>query len=273
MLEILPSDFGIPSMPHLIMILIFAGIIAIVLWKCEIRIDENIIVSLIPWMAFGAGLRVIGVVGLEEYNGLENISFLFGNPTVYITTFILTGCVWAVVLLLNKDQIAERVLLVSGLIGFSATMVMLSKSGWTHPIWAVVGLIAALVISILVWEGIKRKNTEVPKVLGSTGLLVILGQTLDGISTAIGIDILNFSEQTPISQIILDIGAALPIVNVMGAGWFFVCVKIGLAIALVFLFVDYVKEKPLYARILLIVMIAIGIGPGMHNLILYSVAG
>ena len=114
-------------MPHLIMILIFAGIIAIVLWKCEIRIDENIIVSLIPWMAFGAGLRVIGVVGLEEYNGLENISFLFGNPTVYITTFILTGCVWAVVLLLNKDQIAERVLLVSGLIGFSATMVMLSK--------------------------------------------------------------------------------------------------------------------------------------------------
>ena len=59
----------------------------------------------------------------------------------------------------------------------------------------------------------------------------------------------------------------------MGAGWFFVCVKIGLAIALVFLFVDYAKEKPLYARILLIVMIAIGIGPGMHNLILYSVAG
>lgn len=260
-------------MSHLIMILICAGIIAIILWKLEVRIDENIIVSLIPWMAFGAGLRVIGVVGLEGYEGLENISFLFGNPIVYITTFILLGFVWAMISFLNKDQIAEKILLISGLIGFGTTMMILSKNGWTNPMWAVGGLITALVISILVWEGIKRKSTEISKVLGSTGLLVILGQTLDGTSTAIGIDILNFKEQTPISQIILDIGAALPIVNVIGAGWLFVCIKIGLAIALVFLFVDYVKEKPLYARILLIVMIAVGIGPGMHNLILYSVAG
>ena len=84
---------------------------------------------------------------------------------------------------------------------------------------------------------------------------------------------MNFREQTPISQMILDIGASLPTANIIGVSWLVVCVKIVLAITLVFLFVDYTKEKPLYARILLIVMIAIGIGPGMHNLILYSVVG
>ncbi|MFL2521396.1 MAG: DUF63 family protein [Halobacteriales archaeon] len=273
MLDILPSDFGIPSAPYLIGILICAGIIAMVLWKCEIRIDEDIIISLIPWMAFGAGLRVVGVMGLKEYGKLESISFLLGNPTVYITTFVILGCVWSVVLLLKRDQIAEKILMGSGLIGFGTTMVVLSREGWTNPAWSIVGLVVALVVSILVWEAVKRKSAEIPKVLGSTGLLVIIGQTLDGTSTAIGIDILNFKEQTPISQMILDIGASLPVANIIGVSWLFVCVKIVLAIALVFLFVDYTKEKPLYARILLIVMIAIGIGPGMHNLILYSVVG
>ena len=244
-----------------------------VLWKYEIRIDEYIIISLIPWMAFGASLRVVEVIESGGGGGRSIISFLLGNPTVYITTFVILGCVWSIILLLKMDQIAEKILMVSGLIGFGTTMVILSREGWSNPAWSIAGLVVALVVSILVWEVVRRKSAEIPKVLGSSGLLVILGQTLDGISTAIGIDILNFREQTPISQMILDIGASLPTANIIGVSWLFVCVKIVLAITLVFLFVDYTKEKPLYARILLIVMIAIGIGPGMHNLILYSVVG
>ena len=163
-----------------------------VLWKYEIRIDEYIIISLIPWMAFGASLIVVEVIELGGGGGRIIISFLLRNPTVYITTFVILGCVWSIILLLKMDQIAEKILMVSGLIGFGTTMVILSREGWSNPAWSIAGLVVALVVSILVWEVVRRKSAEIPKVLGSTGLLVILGQTLDGISTAIGIDILNF---------------------------------------------------------------------------------
>ena len=273
MFQILPADFGIPNTSQSILVLVcFLGLAAFI-WKYEVEINDGIIMSLVPWMAFGASLRVLGVIGVGEGGPIDKISFLFGNPVVYLSTFIILGCVWAIILIMGRDQIAARILLFSGMFAFVFVMVILSREGLTHPVWGIAGLGISVVVSILVWEGIKIKNEEGSELLGSTGLLGVVGQVIDGISTAIGVDILNFSEQTPVSKIILDFGSSLPTANIIGGGWVFIFVKIVLAITLVFLFVDYVKEKPLSARIFLIVMISIGIGPGIHNLILYSVAG
>jgi uncharacterized membrane protein len=101
---------------------------------------------------------------------------------------------------------------------------------------------------------------------------VLFGHGLDGVSTAIGVDILGFGERTPASRVILDIAAELPTADTLGVGWLFLVVKLGVAAAVVALFVELVEEDPRQGYLLLALVAALGLGPGVHNLLLYAVA-
>ncbi|MCO8268932.1 DUF63 family protein, partial [Haloferax sp. AB510] len=108
---------------------------------------------------------------------------------------------------------------------------------------------------------------------GSLGLLAIFGHALDALSTAVGIDVLGFGERTPLSRIILEAAAALPTAEVIGVGWLFVLVKLVVAGFVVALLADYVREDPTEGALLLGLVAAVGLGPGVHNLLLFAIAG
>ena len=268
-MQVLPLDFILPPVPYVVFILSCACLVAFILWKTGIEINEKTIIALVPWMAFGSSLRVLSLLGIVP----GEVNYFLGNPTVYITTFIIGGIVWSSGNHFGRNSQINQVIFIGGVICFLGVMGIIISNGLNHSLWPIFGLILSILVSIGAWKIIQYKKPEIPIALGSTGFLLVLGQTVDGISTAIGIDILNFNEQTPISKIIIDFAARLPSSDVIGSGWLFVCVKIALAAYMVVLFAEYIREKPLNARIFLIVMIAIGIGPGIHNLILYSVAG
>ena len=268
-MQVLPLDFILPPAPYIIFILGFACLIAFILWKIGIEINEKTIVALVPWMAFGSSLRVLSLVGIAP----GEMNYFLGNPIVYITTFIIGGIVWSLGAHFGGNSRVDQIVFAGGSICFVGVIGIITSNGLSHSLWPFFGLILSILVSVGVWKIIQYKKSEIPIALGSTGFLLVLGQTVDGISTAIGIDILNFNEQTPISKIIIDFAGRLPSSDIIGAGWLFVCVKIGLAVYMAVLFTEYIREKPLNARICLIIMIAVGIGPGIHNLILYSVAG
>ncbi|WP_020222266.1 DUF63 family protein, partial [Halarchaeum acidiphilum] len=104
------------------------------------------------------------------------------------------------------------------------------------------------------------------------GALVIFGHALDAATTAVGVDALGFGEQTPLSRVIMQFAGSLPTAPVLGVGWLFIAVKLVLAVGIVLLLADYVREAPTEGYLLLAFIAAVGLGPGAHNLLLFTVA-
>jgi uncharacterized membrane protein len=99
----------------------------------------------------------------------------------------------------------------------------------------------------------------------------VFGHALDGVSTAVGIDILGFGERSPVSQMIIEFAAGLPTAAVIGAGWLFLLIKLALAATTVVCLSSYVREEPTEGYLLLGAVAAIGLGPGAHNLLLFTI--
>ena len=157
---------------------------------------------------------------------------LFGSPAVYATVGAAAGLAWAAV----ADRPAD---------------------GWTAGAPAV--LAAAGVGLLLV------------ALAGAVGLLAVFGHALDGVSTAVGYDLLGFGEQTPLSRLIIEVGAGLPAPAVLGDAWLFVLVKLLVGAAVVVAFDGYVRETPTEGYPLLGLVAAVGLGPGAHNVVLFAV--
>jgi uncharacterized membrane protein len=127
------------------------------------------------------------------------------------------------------------------------------------------------VVGVAAWWLLRRVAPGV-EVAGAVGALAVVGHALDGVSTAVGIDVLGFGERTPLSRVIIEAAAALPTADAIGAGWLFVVVKLVVASVVVVLLADLMREDPREGSLLLGFVAAVGLGPGAHNLLLFAIA-
>jgi uncharacterized membrane protein len=273
---VLPSGFALPPLPYLVgLLLAVAGVVGL-LYRLDPPITPRVVAAFAPWMVAGAAGYVL--FQLEAVPAV--VAPLFGSPAVYLSTFVLAGLVWAAVARFDAETwsfpSAPSVLLLSGALTAGAVvgsaLAVGSASGGLQPFWPAVGLLVSVVVAGLVWTGLRRRRPRV-EATGAAGLLVVLAHTLDGVSTAIGVDVLTgFGEQTPLSRVVLELGQALPTAQYVGGGWVFVLVKVALATGVVLLLTDYVEEAPREGVLLLGLVAAVGLGPGAHNLVLFTVA-
>jgi uncharacterized membrane protein len=165
------------------------------------------------------------------------------------------------------------------MVAFGTTLVALlaaislfdaTKYGEIEPLWPVVGLFFATVLTGVVWVGISVGFVETATVTGKTGVLVLFAHILDGVSTAVGFEVLseNVTEQTPLSRLILEAGADIPVV---GGGGLFVVVKLALAVVVLVAFQQFVEDSPRLGRLTLGFVAAVGLGPALHNVLLFTV--
>jgi len=120
---------------------------------------------------------------------------------------------------------------------------------------------------------LRRLRPAATATTGAVGLLALFGHTVDGVSTAVGVDVLGFGERTPLSRLILHAAETLPTAKLIGVGWLFVIVKMIVAGGVVVLFREYVADEPAEGYALLGFVAAVGLGPGVHNLLLFTVVG
>jgi len=259
---VLPAGFALPPLPYLLLLVLGVGAVGYLLYRQSPPVTEPVVLGLVPWILIGAALHVLYQVGLAP----SMLRPLLGTPSVYLTTFVLAGLVW----LASGDR-APTVLAASGVIGFFVVVGLVFAAGPVNLWLPLVGLVVSLFLAALVWIALRRLRPEV-EITGRVGALVLLAHSLDGVSTAIGVDVLGFGERTPASRIVLEFAGMLPTANVFGVGWLFVLVKLTVATLVVWLFADYVREEPRHGRLLLALIAALGLGPGVHNLLLYTVA-
>jgi uncharacterized membrane protein len=140
------------------------------------------------------------------------------------------------------------------------------------PYWSVVALVVATALAGAAWTVLRRFRPEAAAA-GDLGPLVVFAHTLDGVSTAVGVDVLGFGERTPLSRVILEFGASLPTAEFVGSGWPFVLVKVALAVVVVLALADSVREGAAEGYAVLALVVAVGLGPAVHNLVLFTVSG
>jgi len=266
---VLPSGFEIPPLPYLLVVLVAAGLVGYGLWRARPTVDDRTVLALAPWIVVGSSLYACYQVGVVP----AVLAPLASSPVVYLSTFALAGAVWLAALRLSDRP--HRTLAVVGalvlVVPVAAALAYGAQSGSLRLLWPLVALVVAAVLSAAVWLVLGRVRPDTVAVTGAVGALAVFGHALDGVSTAVGVDVLGFAEQTPISRLIMHAAAGLPTASVLGVGWLFVLVKVALAVVVVALFTEYVREEPTEGFLLVGLVAAVGLGPGAHNLLLYAI--
>ncbi|UWG50866.1 putative membrane protein [Halalkaliarchaeum sp. AArc-CO] len=277
---LLPEGFTLPPLPYLVGLVVALGLVGYGLYVRRPAVEAAVVVAFAPWMAVGSALHVLYVLGTLP----PAIAPLAGTPSVYLSVGAIAGGFWLVGVELDRSGVAfgggnAVVPIVIGASGFAAllaaagaTLAVGAAAGTLQPVWPAIAALLTLPVTAVAWLVLVRIAPGAKR-SGAVGVLVVFGHALDGVSTAIGVDVLGFGERTPLSQLILEVGAALPTASLIGSGWLFVLVKLAVAGLVVALFDDFVRESPAEASLLLGLVAAVGLGPGVHNLLLFAVAG
>lgn len=271
---ILPADFGLPPLPYLLALAVAAAGAVGALYVRRPPVTAATVTALAPWMAAGGALYALYQAGVVP----GRVAPFFGSPAVYVTVGVIAGLLWAAVADRPSGSWeptgAPAVLAGAGgavlaiALVFAAVVTTPNAGGGT-PLLSVGILLSAVAVSAVAWVALNRL-TDVSAV-GTVGVITVFGHALDGISTAVGYDLLGFGEQTPLSRLIIEAGGALPTADLLGAAWLFALVKVALGAAIVALFEEYVRSEPTEGYLLLGLIAAVGLGPGFHNLVLFAI--
>lgn len=272
--QVLPSGFGLPPLPYAVglgMAVLVVGVLLVLLGPPMGSWD---VLALAPWMALGATFHVLHEVGAFP----PVVDPLFGAPSVYGTTFAVAGVVWLFATVGADAGFFASVARLMGVVGTNALLVFVVflgylgfQSGTIAPLWPGVALLVSVVVAGLAFVALSVVYTDPVATTGTAGAFVVFGHTLDGVSTAVGVDVLGASERSPVPRAIMEFAADLPTAELLGVGWLFVVVKVALALVVLALFTDLVREEPYRGNALLAAVAAVGFGPGFYNVLLYLV--
>ena len=266
---VLPAGSAIPPLPHLLVLAAGVAAVGLGLRRARPAVTGSLILALAPWMVAGAALHVLYQVGAAP----GTVAPFLGSPAVYVTTAVVAGAAWLGARSAGDPRTSTRTLGGAGVVlALVAVLLVLAVGGVVRVAGPVAALAGGVGLGVVVWAVLVRLRPDDAGTVGAVGLLVVVAHALDGVTTAVGVDLLDFGERSPVSRAIMDAAAALPTADVLGVGWLFVLVKLLVAAAVVVLFADYVREEPTQGYGLLGLIAAVGLGPGTHNLLLYVVA-
>jgi uncharacterized membrane protein len=276
---VLPSGFGLPPLPYLVVLVGGVVLLTALLVALEPPVNQRTVVALAPWMALGGALHALNQPPIELYDA--TLSPLFGTPSVYLTTFNTMATVWLLLSMFGvrtgHDENISRNL---GLVGTGILTVILLLSAITalrsniiDPVWPALAVLVSLFVAAIAVLAVALWRTPLVIRARYAAPVVIFAHVFDGVSTAIGTDILGVSERSPLPRLIMEFAGSLPTASAIGSGWLFVLVKIVVALAVVVLMDDYLNEDPVEASLLLSLVAAVGIGPATNNVVLFLFAG
>lgn len=267
---VLPAGSTLPPLPYAVGVVLAVALVAWALREESVAITDRTVLALSPWMVTGATLYVLHQLAVVP----PVLSPLVGSPTVYATTFVVAGVTWLLALR------TERPLWYLGVVGVATVLVPTgvavasgAAAGTLAPTVPLLGVVVAAVLAAVTWVAYVRVRPADAAAVGIAGMVAVFGHALDGVSTAVGIDLLGFNEQTPLSRIVLDVAGALPTASAIGVGWLFVLVKLVLVVVVLSLLAGYVRDEPTEGNALVALVAAVGLGPGAHNVLLFAVLG
>lgn len=264
-MAVLPEGFALPPLPYLVVLVVGLGAVGALLRRRRPPVTDATIRAFVPWMVLGSALHVLYVLG-----ALPAVVRPFaGTPAVYLSVAVVAGAAWLAAAKTDAGT-ARRLRRVGLLLVLPAVLAVGAGAGTLRLGYALGILVGAGVAAAGTWLLLRRLSPAVT-VTGRLGILAVGAHALDGVSTAVGVDLLGFGERTPLSRLVIEFGASLPTAPAVGGAWLFVLVKLVVASVVVVALTETVREEPTTGRLLLGFVAAVGLGPGAHNVLLFTV--
>jgi uncharacterized membrane protein len=109
------------------------------------------------------------------------------------------------------------------------------------------------------------------------GLVVIWAHAVDGVANVVGIDWAkelglpaDLVPKHPVNRALIRVGEQFPetVQHFIGTAWPFLVVKLVAAVFVVWVFDEQIfEESPRYAILLLVAIVAVGLGPGTRDML------
>ncbi|MFQ3318844.1 MAG: putative membrane protein [Natronomonas sp.] len=276
----------------LILVFMLVGVL-LLLRKLDVQMSHRFYVALFPYMLFGGALRVV-----EDVNATfvrENVGMLIPFPSValiispfiYFTMFGFTLAALVGTIYLARRDVLEAFEPALATVGAAALAVTVGALLYVSATSSIVGFYPAVAIIVLVgatlvasafWWGSQRYAPYINEGTGRMGTLVVWGHSVDGIANVLSLDWneelglpVAYGSKHVINDAVVRItGSVQPewLSEAIGTAWPFMLIKIGAAIAVVWVFDRQIfEESPRYAYLLLIAILAVGLGPGTRDML------
>lgn len=261
---------------------LMAALVGTMLYVMEPPVNRRVVLSLTPWMVVGGAVHALYTA--NAYPPDFSLRPFFGPLTVYFTTFVAAGMVWAMMTTASKladSTVRDAQYMAAAGIGAALTSlgIVLSRAADAETIIpAFVGLIGAAVVASVVYLLVTIVHTTTLVQTGLLGLVVVFAHALDGVITAVGVDVLGQGSGYAAGQWLLARSAELPTAGTLGRGWVVVVAKLAVAVAAVVL-VAVLLDRPSEGdrgpagHVALGLVAAYGLGPGVHRFLTLVIGG
>jgi uncharacterized membrane protein len=268
----------------LLLLLALTGVV-LLLRRLNLGSDRRLVVALLPLVFFGGALRVVEDATDTTELLTYPLNTLVISPVIYVTVFVVALAALLAAVTAERRALVEdarRALFGVGtliLIATLAVLVVVAADDAFYPqVFAVVIVIATG--STLVVLGLMRRYA--PSTMAGTGPLVagvvVWAHAVDGAANVIGLDWMpalnagaNLVPKHPVNRFVVEVtGSVLPpsVLVVTGDAWPFLVVKLAAAALVVAVFdAKTFEESPRYAVLLLVAIVAVGLGPGTRDLL------
>jgi uncharacterized membrane protein len=287
-----PGYTLVSEVGYMIVLLIALSGVVFFMRRLDIGRERRFFYALLPFVFFGGALRVVedanDAPGITDALITYPLNTLFISPIIYFTVFFVTvAAVVASVALERQGQVADyqRPLFVIGVAVLALTLAYLGslavsgENGVTfYPQVLVIVLVGATLTALGTWTLVETYAPQINAGTGLIGLVVIWGHAVDGVANVVGLDWMtaigagpNLVPKHPVNQFVVDFTAStLPasVLAVTGDAWPFLLVKLVAATFVIWVFEEGVfEESPRYTMLLLVAVLAVGLGPGTRDML------
>ncbi len=288
-----PGYTTVSTLSYVVILLGMLSGVVLLLRRLDIGTEFRFFYALFPFMLFGGTLRTIEDAGIAATRaGVDPLipfpwSALIISPFIYFTVFAVTlACVLAAYALANREVVDDYAHALFGM-GTVALAVALGYLGFLaiatdyvtfYPQIMALTLVIATLSTWGVWKLIEGWRPSINQGTGFAGFLIIWGHAVDGVANVIGLNWMpaltgtsNLVPKHVVNELIVNwTGRLLPdsVVAVTGDAWPFLLVKLAAATFVVWVFNgEMFEESPRYTLLLLITVLAVGLGPGTRDML------
>ncbi|MFC7133653.1 MULTISPECIES: DUF63 family protein [Salinibaculum] len=289
-----PGYTTVSTLGYVVVLVFMLAGVYLLIQRIDLEPFEDFFFALVPFMLFGGALRVVedSFVAAQRADLAPAIDFPASaaliSPFIYFTVFFVTMAALAVAKWLEHSGRTDTYHYPLGALGvgaFLATFGYLAYLSVTtdyvlsFPLVLVTVVGLATLLSVAIYYGVGRYRPAIHAGTGLMGLVVIWGHAIDGVANvlasdwtgAFGIPGDGYSAKHVVNRIIIDVTQAVQpawLTDIIGDSWTFLAVKLVVATAIVGVFDrTFIEENPRYAIMLLVAIVAVGLGPGTRDMI------
>lgn len=266
--------------------------VVFLLRRLDLGEELSFIYPLVPIMLFGGALRVVEDAMNAVPEGVEPaigypVNTLLISPLIYFTVFFVTVGALLVSIWLDRNDLTETfewplaglgTTLLVGTLGYLSWLAATTDYVHFHPIFTVLTMVGAVAIAVGLWIPIRRRVPWMASGTPVLGGVILWAHSVDGLSNVLALDWgqelglpADLVPKHPVNRGIIEISeSVLPesLASTIGTAWPFLLVKVVAALVVIALFDEKMfEEGPRFAVLLLIAVIAVGLGPGTRDML------